>query len=224
MPRSLPTSAIRRSASRSAATAGGTPSASAVARICLVVPRICSALALRPLEAEAVQLVSHLDDAARVHQVIGRVDDAVVGQHLLDARVGQLVVRPAADDLGAGSPECGHGVVVDGTAEGARRVDIELSCAAARPGSPRRSPPGAAPARARWRHGWCRRSRRARRRRSGDQPAGGRPCRRPRRPLSCRPGWCCPRHARRPPASPGIRRRRSAPRSRLPRRWAPSVR
>jgi hypothetical protein len=41
--------------------------------------------------------------------------------------VGQLVVRAAADDPGTVSPECGHGVVVDGTAEGARRVDIKRS-------------------------------------------------------------------------------------------------
>ena len=44
--RSRPTSAIRRSASRSAATAGGTPSAWALAKISRVVSKIFAALAL----------------------------------------------------------------------------------------------------------------------------------------------------------------------------------
>src|ERR1700722_13267618 len=52
-----------------------------------------------PLEAEPVQLVGNLDDTARIDQVIGRVDDAAVGEQLVDAGPLQLVVGAAADDL-----------------------------------------------------------------------------------------------------------------------------
>ena len=75
IPRSRPTSAIRRSASRSAATAGGTPSSAAVAKICRVVSKIAVAFAFGPLEVEARSLVGDLDHAAGVHHVVRRVED-----------------------------------------------------------------------------------------------------------------------------------------------------
>jgi hypothetical protein len=69
-----------------------------------------------------VQLVGDLDDTARVHHVVGRVQDVAVGQVLLDARVGQLVVGGAAHDLGG---EHRHGVVVQRAAQRAGGVDAE---------------------------------------------------------------------------------------------------
>ena len=48
-----------------------------------------------------VELVGDLDQAAGVHAVVGRVEDPAVGERLLDARVGELVVGGAADDLRA---------------------------------------------------------------------------------------------------------------------------
>ena len=90
--RSRPTSAIRRSASRSAATAGGTPSASASRRICRGGVEDPGRAQLGPLEVEALDLVGHLDHAARVDHVVGRVEDAALGEQLLDAGVGELVV------------------------------------------------------------------------------------------------------------------------------------
>ena len=42
--------------------------------------------------------------AAGVHAVVGRVEDAALLELLLDARVGELVVGRAADDLGAAAP------------------------------------------------------------------------------------------------------------------------
>src|SRR6266700_5559569 len=55
----------------------------------------------RPLEVEAFKLVGDLDHAARVDDVVGRVPDAVIGEQLVDAGVGKLVVGAAADDPGA---------------------------------------------------------------------------------------------------------------------------
>src|SRR6476469_3828668 len=50
---------------------------------------------LGPLEAEALELVGDLDQAAGVHAVVGRVEDPAVGEGLLDAGVVELVVRGA---------------------------------------------------------------------------------------------------------------------------------
>src|SRR3712207_7849203 len=44
-------------------------------------------------------------------------------QEVGDAVVGQLVVRRAGDDPAA---QLGHGLVVEDTAQGARRVDVDL--------------------------------------------------------------------------------------------------
>src|SRR6478672_7194725 len=52
---------------------------------------------LGALEGEALELVGDLDDASGVHAVVGGVEDAALGDLLLDAGVGELVVRGAAD-------------------------------------------------------------------------------------------------------------------------------
>ena len=78
---------------------------------------------LGPLEAEALELVGHLDQAAGVHAVVGRVEDPAVRERLLDARVGQLVVGGAADDLGGQHVD--H-LVGQRVAHRARRVDVDL--------------------------------------------------------------------------------------------------
>ena len=98
MPRRRPTSRIRRSASRSAAMAGGTPSDFAVSNTRRVVSKMPLGALLGPLEAEPVELVGHLDDAAGVHAVVGRIEDAALLEPLLDAGVRELVVRAAAHD------------------------------------------------------------------------------------------------------------------------------
>ncbi len=78
-----------------------------------------------------MQLVGHLDDAAGVHHVVRRVEDATVGQVLLDAGVGQLVVGRAADHLRG---QRRYGLVVQRAAEGARRVHVQARRADQRPG------------------------------------------------------------------------------------------
>src|SRR4051794_13629053 len=78
---------------------------------------------LGALEVEALDLVGHLDHAAGVDHVVGRVEDAAFLEELLDARVGELVVGTAGDHLGA---QGGHGVVVERAAEGAGRVDVDI--------------------------------------------------------------------------------------------------
>lgn len=57
-----------------------------------------------------------------VHDVVRRVEDPAVGEVLLDAGVGQLVVGGTADDRRG---EHRHGVVVQGPAERAGSVDVE---------------------------------------------------------------------------------------------------
>src|SRR5262249_10130160 len=56
-----------------------------------------------------------------VDQVVGHVHDAPVGQVLLQARVGELVVGAAADDAGL---QGGRGGVADRAAERAGGVDV----------------------------------------------------------------------------------------------------
>ena len=87
-----------------------------------VVSKIFAAFALAPVEVEAVQLVGDLDDTAGVHHVVRRVEDPAVGEVLLDARVGELVVGRAAHDRRG---QHRHGVVVQRAAERAGRVDVE---------------------------------------------------------------------------------------------------
>ncbi len=100
MPRSRPTSDIRCSASRSAAADGGTPRTSAICEDArggtedLLRPRP------GPLEAESGQFIGDLDHPARVDHVVRGVQDPAVGQQLLHPGVRELVVGPAADDLG----------------------------------------------------------------------------------------------------------------------------
>ena len=120
----LPTSAIRCSAIRSAAAAGGIRRSVAVRRLAAVVSKIFAALRLGPVEVEAVQLVGDLDHPAGVHHVVGRVEDPAVGEVLLDARVGELVVGRAADDL---ARQRRHGGVVQRAAERAGGVDVEVA-------------------------------------------------------------------------------------------------
>src|SRR5258708_29013092 len=80
---------------------------------------------LRPgaLEIEALKLVSYLDHAAGVHDVVGCVHDAVVFEQLVNPRMGKLVVGSAADDL---DPQRGHLAVVDRAAERARSVYVVI--------------------------------------------------------------------------------------------------
>src|SRR6266581_3888770 len=52
----------------------------------------------RPLEIEALEFVGDLDHAARVDDVVGRVQYAVILEQLVHARVSELVVGAAADD------------------------------------------------------------------------------------------------------------------------------
>src|SRR5262249_5540479 len=79
---------------------------------------------LGALKVEALKLVGHLDYAARVDNIVRRVDDAVIGEQLVDSRVGKLVVGAAADDFG---PQHGHCIVVDGAAERAGRVHVSVA-------------------------------------------------------------------------------------------------
>ncbi len=139
IPRSLPTSDIRRSASRSAATAGGTPSVLGEREDLPGRAVDLGGPALGPLEVEPGQLVGDLDHASRVDHVVGGVEDAPVGQQFLDAGVGQLVVGPAADDAG---PQGRHGVVVQRAAERARARRRPGRGPAARPGWPPPATPG----------------------------------------------------------------------------------
>ena len=118
---SRPTDRMRCSASRSAATAGDTPSASASSNTRRATSKMLLALALRAVEREAVPLVLDLDDAAGVHQVVRRVEDAALDQLLGHVRGGELVVRAAADDAGG---QHRHGLLVEGAAERAGRVDV----------------------------------------------------------------------------------------------------
>src|SRR3546814_4283468 len=60
---------------------------------------------LGALEGEALELVIDLDQAAGVHAVVGRIEDALRLERLLDARVGELVVGGTADDLRRGRSE-----------------------------------------------------------------------------------------------------------------------
>ena len=116
--------AIRRSASRSAAAAGGIPSSAAVASTRAVVPKISRGLGPGPLEVEAVQLVGDLDHPAGVHAVVRRVEDAALGQQLLDAGVGELVVGAAADQ--PAPQQRPRPRRSSAAAERARRVDVQV--------------------------------------------------------------------------------------------------
>ncbi len=69
-----------------------------------------------------MELVRDLDHAAGVHHVVGRVEDAPVGEVLLDARVGELVVGRAADHLRG---QHADGLVAEGAAERAGRVHVQ---------------------------------------------------------------------------------------------------
>src|SRR6266568_3505088 len=62
--------------------------------------------------------------ASGVDDVVGRVQDAVILEQLVHARVSELVVGAAADDSCA---ERGDHVVVDHAAERARRVDVDVA-------------------------------------------------------------------------------------------------
>ena len=76
---------------------------------------------LGALEAEAgrVELVGDLDQAAGVDAVVGRVEDPALGQRLLDARVGQLVVGGAAHDPSPDSTSTTSSVSAPPSAQGA---------------------------------------------------------------------------------------------------------
>ena len=179
MPRSRPTSRIRCSASRSAATAGGT------ARVTRELEHRAGGVEdparalLGPLEGEPLELVGDLDQAAGVDAVVGRVEDAVLLEHLLDARVGELVVGGAADDPGRQRLD---DLVGQRAAERARGVDVEL-------GGDQRGGVGdhpdlrAAPRATRSTRGLVDvgDDHGRRRPRRGAGPGGGRPCRRRRR-------------------------------------------
>src|SRR3954465_4312598 len=56
---------------------------------------------LGPLEVEASDLIGDLDDSTGVHHIVGGVEDPALVEQLLHAGMFQLVVRTAADDLGA---------------------------------------------------------------------------------------------------------------------------
>ena len=67
-------------------------------------------------------LVGDLDHAAGVDEVVGAVDDAPLGEPVVDAVVDQLVVGAAAHDR---RPQHLGDLVVERAAERARRVDVE---------------------------------------------------------------------------------------------------
>ena len=110
------TAAIRRSASRSAASPGVTPSASAVRSTASVASWI-RRLGLRPLEREPVQLVGDLDHAAGVDEVVGAVDDAPLVQRLstrswaswLLAPPHTIAARSASAASSSRTPPSAHG-------------------------------------------------------------------------------------------------------------------
>src|SRR5690606_3456555 len=78
---------------------------------------------LGAVEVEPLDLVRHLDQAAGVDDVVGRVEDAAVGEALLHAGVGELVVGGAADHLRL---QDGHRLVVEGPTERAGGVHVEI--------------------------------------------------------------------------------------------------
>ena len=71
-----------------------------------MVSKICAALAWARSKLKPADLVRDLDHPAGIDHVVGRVDDAAVGEQLLDAGVSQLVVGAAADDLGVQQRRC----------------------------------------------------------------------------------------------------------------------
>src|SRR5689334_12459779 len=75
----------------------------------------------RALAVVAVDLERDVHDAAGVHGVVRRVDDAALFYFVADRLVGQLVVRRAADDLAL---QARQRVFVDRAAERARAVHV----------------------------------------------------------------------------------------------------
>src|SRR5438067_721532 len=68
----------------------------------------------RGLRVVAADFLRDVDEPAGVDRVVGRVQDAARVQIVAVARLGELVVRGAGDDLRA---QVGHGVVVEAGAE-----------------------------------------------------------------------------------------------------------
>src|SRR5690606_25729185 len=73
------------------------------------------------LAVVAGDLQRHVHHAARVDRVIRRVQDAALDHFVPDRVADELVVGRAADDL---ELEAGQGLLVDGAAQGARRVHV----------------------------------------------------------------------------------------------------
>ena len=71
----------------------------------------------------AVNIPQHIDDAARVDDIVGRIDDPAIKQQPGDVGTGQLVVRRAADEL---CLHAGHNFAVERAAERAGREDVGL--------------------------------------------------------------------------------------------------
>ena len=122
IPRSRPTSDILRSARRSAATDGGMPSESATERTFAVVSEDLLSGGPGTIEVKPSQFIGDLDDAARVDDVVRREDDAPVGEQLLYAVVGELVVGSAADDARG---EHAGDLLGQRTAQRARGQDVQ---------------------------------------------------------------------------------------------------
>ena len=70
-----------------------------------------------------MQLAVDVDHAAAVDDVVGRVQDAALLEHVAVALLGELVVGRAGDDLDL---EPRERVVVDRGAQRARREDVGL--------------------------------------------------------------------------------------------------
>ncbi len=120
--RSRPTSRMRCSATRSAATDGRHTFALGVLEHAerRVVDLRCPHLGA--VEVEALELVGDLHQSAGVDAVVGRVRDAVLLEQLVDAFMSELVVGRTADDLGR---QHADDLVVERATERARRVDVE---------------------------------------------------------------------------------------------------
>src|SRR5207302_4674087 len=78
---------------------------------------------LGPLPGVAPQLLGDVDDPAGVHAVVGGVEDAGLGQRLVAARFGQLVVGAAAD---GGAAQLGDRLERQARPQGAGGVDVAL--------------------------------------------------------------------------------------------------
>ena len=208
---------IRRSASRSAAVAGGTPSSAAVGSTRAVVVEDLGRLGLGPLEREALAARRRPGSPRpRSRSSPARRGCPAAASSVLDAGVGQLVVGAAADQPGRQHPDdlVGRARRPARTASrrrGRRATSASVSSTTSTSGCACRTTSTAAaetsvtttvaPSSTRWLDQVA-----ADLADPGDADPSG------------RPGWARPTGARRRPACPGRRRTPSAPTSRRRRR------